>query len=160
MNTFTSAKSQENSLSPLFSDSYYRMRGVRTRRIFAALIDYMIIFLLAFGIILGTMGLAFFWYFTLLFVIHFFYVSFSVMSKSRGTIGQRWMDLEVSLTLDGGRVPFINAAIYTILYYISCGYPLLFIVSLFESHKRCLHDLLAGVIIARRQSSPISYHAL
>ena len=57
--------------------------------------------------------------------------------------------LEVRL-LDGSRVPFVNAAAHAVMYYVSWMFPLVFLVSLFEDNKRCLHDILAGVIVTRR----------
>ena len=61
----------------------------------------------------------------------------------------RLMGLEVRL-LDGSRVPFVNAAAHAVMYYVSWMFPLVFLVSLFEDNKRCLHDILAGVIVTRR----------
>jgi uncharacterized RDD family membrane protein YckC len=50
----------------------------------------------------------------------------------------------------GARVPFINAAAHAVLFYLSWFFPLLFLVSLVDGEKRCLHDMLAGVVVVRR----------
>ena len=50
----------------------------------------------------------------------------------------------------GQRAPFINAAAHGLLYYLSWSFPLVFLVSLVDSEKRFLHDILAGLIVSRR----------
>jgi hypothetical protein len=57
------------------------------------------------------------------------------------------MDLEMRLT-DSARVPFLNAA--AVLFYVSTMFPPVFLVSLVSANKRCLHDMLTGVVITRR----------
>jgi uncharacterized RDD family membrane protein YckC len=37
-----------------------------------------------------------------------------------------------------------------VLFYLSWMFPPVFLVSLLSNDKRCLHDILAGVIITRR----------
>jgi uncharacterized RDD family membrane protein YckC len=51
----------------------------------------------------------------------------------------------------GARVPFINAAAHALFFYLSWFLPPIFLVSLVDSEKRCVHDMLAGVIVIRRQ---------
>ena len=59
----------------------------------------------------------------------------------------RAMDLEMRLT-DGTRVPFLNAAVLAVLFYVSTMFPPVFLVSLVSANKRCLAiDMLAGVIV-------------
>jgi uncharacterized RDD family membrane protein YckC len=60
------------------------------------------------------------------------------------------MDLEMRLHDSGGRVPFINAAAQAVLFYVSWFFPPIFLVSLVDGEKRCLHDILAGVVLVRR----------
>jgi uncharacterized RDD family membrane protein YckC len=60
------------------------------------------------------------------------------------------MDLEMRMDESGARVPFINAAVHAVLFYLSWFFPLLFLVSLVDGEKRCLHDMLAGVVVVRR----------
>jgi len=47
-------------------------------------------------------------------------------------------------------VPFLNAAVHAVLFYVSTMFPPVFLVSLLNANKRCLHDMLAGVIVTRR----------
>jgi len=40
--------------------------------------------------------------------------------------------------------------VQAVLYYVSWCFPPIFLVSLVDSEKRCLHDIIAGVVIVRR----------
>jgi uncharacterized RDD family membrane protein YckC len=82
-------------------------------------------------------------------LIAFFYNGLSVSSAQMGTPGMRLMDLEMRMT-NGSRVPFLNAAVHAVLFYFSWMFPPILLVSLLADDKRCLHDMLAGVIITRR----------
>ena len=70
------------------------------------------------------------------------------------TPGMRAMDLEMRLHSTGGRVPFINAAAQAVMFYVSWFFPPILLVSLVDGEKRCLHDILADVIIVRH-SKPV-----
>ena len=61
----------------------------------------------------------------------------------------RAMDLEMRL-IDGRPVPFLIAAVHAVLFYVTWLLPPLFLVSLIANNKRCLHDILADVIVLRR----------
>ena len=65
------------------------------------------------------------------------------------TPGMRAMDLEMRL-MDGRRVPFLNAAVHAVLFYVSTMFLPVFLVSLLSANKRCLHDMIAGVVVIRR----------
>ncbi len=136
------------------------LEGVRTRRMLAVCVDLVCVALwwtliVVIGILLGfpTMGLT--WIAlaialpALFPVIAFFYNGFSVSSWRRGTPGMRMLDLQAQL-MDGSRVPFLNAAVHAVLFYVSWMFPLVFLVSLVADEKRCLHDILAGIVITRR----------
>jgi uncharacterized RDD family membrane protein YckC len=60
------------------------------------------------------------------------------------------MDLEMRLYDNGARVPFINAAAHALFFYLSWMLPPVFLVSLVDPDKRCVHDMLAGVLVLRR----------
>lgn len=129
--------------------------GVRTRRIFAVLIDLALVATL--GLIFGlafalpTLGLSLLFLPTLFPVIAFFYNGLTISGAGMGTWGMRMMDLEMGLT-DGHRVPFLNAAAHAVLFYLSWSFPPIFLVSLLSRDKRCLHDLLADVMVTRRMA--------
>ena len=68
------------------------------------------------------------------------------------TPGMQLMDLEIRRT-DGTRVPFLYAAVHAVLFYLSWMFPPILLVSLLAEDKRCLHDMLAGVVVTRRVRS-------
>lgn len=82
-------------------------------------------------------------------IVAFFYNGLTVSGARMGTPGMRAMDLEVR-TANGGRAPFINAAVHAVLFYVSWMFPPILLFSLLDGQKRCLHDMLAGLIVTRR----------
>jgi uncharacterized RDD family membrane protein YckC len=62
-----------------------------------------------------------------------------------------FMDLEMR-AMDGGPVGFLQAAVHAVLFYFTWLLPPLLLVSLVTADKRCLHDVLAEVIVLRRSS--------
>jgi uncharacterized RDD family membrane protein YckC len=142
--------------SPFFVTSYLppeALAGVRTRRIVAVCLDLILVSILSFAIWFALLVLSF--GLTLLFLpplfpfVAFFYNGLTISGWRMATPGMRGMDLEMRLT-DGTRVPFINAAVHAVLFYVSWMFPPILLVSLLTSDKRCLHDILAGVIVTRR----------
>ena len=129
------------------------LAGVRTRRMMAVLFDLIVVGLLAatIWIVLGIVSFGLLWFILppLFPIIAFFYNGLTVSGYRMATPGMRAMDLEMRLT-DGSRVPFINAAVHAVLFYVSWMFPPILIVSLLDGQKRCLHDMLAGVIVVRR----------
>lgn len=131
---------------------------VRTRRVFALILDLLLItvlflvFLVALTV-LGLVTFGLFWLFIpILFpVIALFYNGLSVSGWRMATLGMRTFGLEMRLT-NGTRVPFLNAAAHAVFFYLSWTIltPLVFIVSFVAEDKRCLHDMLAGVVVTRR----------
>jgi uncharacterized RDD family membrane protein YckC len=81
--------------------------------------------------------------------VAFFYNGLTVSGYRMATPGMAAMDLEMRL-IEGTRVPFLNAAVHAVLFYVSTMFPPVFLVSLLSPRKRCLHDMIAGVIITRR----------
>lgn len=127
--------------------------GVRTRRIVALILDLVLVSILSFLIWLGltvvTLGLSLLILPPLFPLVAFFYNGLTVSGWRMATPGMRAMDLEMRLT-DGARVPFLNAAVHAVLFYVSTMFPPIFLVSLLSANKRCLHDMLADVIVTRR----------
>lgn len=129
------------------------LAGVRTRRIMAVLFDLVlvsvIVALLWFVLTVATFGLALLFVPPLFPIVAFFYNGLTVSGARMGTPGMRAMDLEVR-TANGGRAPFINAAVHAVLFYVSWMFPPILLFSLLDGQKRCLHDMLAGLIVTRR----------
>ena len=129
------------------------LASVRRRRILAVAFDFVIVSILAFALwlvlLVVTLGMSLLILPPLFPFVAFFYNGLSVSGAKHGTPGMRMMDLEVRMT-DGSRVPFINAAVHGVLFYVSWLFPPILLVSLLADDKRCLHDMLAGVIVTRR----------
>jgi uncharacterized RDD family membrane protein YckC len=130
------------------------LAGVRTRRIFAVVLDLFLVGILAAALwtalLILTLGLSFFFLPPLFPLVAFFYNGLSVSGAKMGTPGMRAMDLEMRMDESGARVPFINAAAHAVLFYLSWFFPLIFLVSLVDGEKRCLHDMLVGAVVVRR----------
>jgi uncharacterized RDD family membrane protein YckC len=130
------------------------LAGVRTRRILAVCVDFTLVSLLVAVLwvvsIVLTFGFALFFLPPLWPIVAFFYNGLSVSGRKMATPGMRLMDLEMRLNDDGARVPFVNAAVHAVLFYVSWCFPPIFLVSLVDAEKRCLHDIIAGVVIVRR----------
>ena len=129
------------------------LAGVRSRRILAIGLDLIIVGVLAImlWLLLGilTLGLALFLVPLPFAIVGFFYNGLTVSGWRMSTPGMHAMDLEMRLS-DGGRVPFINAAVHAMLFYISWFFPLVLLISLLDGEKRLLHDMLCGVVVIRR----------
>ena len=130
--------------------------GVRTRRIMAAAVDITLIGVLvsaaAIVLALPTLGLSILLllFFPVIFaIVAFFYNGFAVSGRNMGTVGMRLMDIEIGMT-DGTRAGFVAAGVHAVLFYASWYFPPVFLVSLLSGDKRCLHDMLADVIVTRR----------
>ena len=130
------------------------LAGVRTRRIIAVCIDLVLVSLLVAALwivsIVLTFGLALFFLPPLYPFVAFFYNGLTVSGLRMATPGMRAMDLEMRMHDTGARVPFVNAAVQAVLFYVSWCFPPVFLVSLIDAEKRCLHDIIAGVVIVRR----------
>ena len=130
------------------------LAGVRTRRILAVCIDLVLVSLLVAVLwiisIALTFGLALFFLPPLYPFVAFFYNGLTVSGPRMATPGMRAMDLEMRMQDTGARVPFINAAVQAVLFYVSWFFPPILAVSLVDGEKRCLHDIIAGVVIVRR----------
>ena len=137
--------------APLRADAY---AGVRTRRILAVCLDLVLVSVLVAlfwtASIVLTLGLALFFLPPLWPIVAFFYNGLTVSGAKMATPGMRAMDLEMRMHITGQRVPFINAAVHAVLFYVSWFFPPIFLVTLVDSEKRCLHDILAEVVVVRR----------
>ena len=130
------------------------LAGVRTRRIVAVCLDFVIVSILALLIwtasVVLTLGLALMFLPPLWPIVAFFYNGLTISGAGMATPGMRALDLEMRMNESGQRVPFVNAAVHAVLFYVSWFFPPIFLVSLVDAEKRCLHDILAEVVIVRR----------
>ena len=128
--------------------------GVRTRRLMALGFDFvavsLIVMLLYVLLAVLTLGLSLFFLPPLWPIVAFFYSGVSMSGPRHATPGMRAMDLEVRLYDSGAPAPFLNAAAHGAFFYISWFFPLVFLVTLVDSEKRFLHDILSGLLVTRR----------
>lgn len=131
--------------------------GVRTRRIFAFLLDYLIVGLLCipFAILVALLGLLTFGLGWALFAIlvpavAIIYVWNTLGGRNQATVGMRMMGIRLD-RLDGRPVDGLLAVVHSVLFWAGNAVltPLILLVSLFADRKRTLHDLLLGTVVTR-----------
>src|SRR3982074_1312380 len=133
-------------------------RGVLTRRVFAVLIDLLVlsipvilavIFIAVFGVITLGLGWALFWLVSPASVIWaLIYYGASLGGPHSATLGMRVMDLELR-TWYGAPSYFVLGAMHAVLFWISVSVlsPLVLLVGLFNGRRRLLHDVLLGTVV-------------
>jgi uncharacterized RDD family membrane protein YckC len=130
------------------------LAGVRTRRLMALAIDFVVVSVIASLVyvllFVLTVGLSFFFLPPLWPIIAFFYNGVSMSGSGRGTPGMRALDLQIGLYDSAGPAPFLNAAAHGVLFYLTWFLPPLFLVTLVDRDKRFLHDILSGLVVTRR----------
>jgi len=135
--------------------------GVRSRRIFAFLIDVIAIAILTFGagivvFILGvfTLGLGFLLYAILPTAVALTYVAFTLGGPLAATPGMRAMGLEMRLWYGAKPYPLL-AAVHALLFWFSISLltPLVLLVSLFSDRKRLLHDIVLGTVVINSEAT-------
>ncbi|MBV6658173.1 MAG: RDD family protein [Devosiaceae bacterium] len=131
--------------------------GVRTRRIFAFLLDVVVL-----GIFIGlgafvvgllgilTFGLGWLLYLVLAPAVAIAYIGLTMGGPKSATPGMQAMGIEMRLW-HGGRMHGLIAIVHALIFYFSVGTGLLWFIilgaSLFSSTKRCLHDVLLGTVV-------------
>lgn len=131
--------------------------GVRTRRVLAFLIDYLIVglLLIPFAIIvffLGilTLGLGWALFSILGPAVALLYVGTTLGGPNQATTGMRMMGIRLD-RLDGRPVDGLLAVVHSVLFWAGNVVltPLILLVTLFSDRKRALHDLLLGTVVSR-----------
>lgn len=129
------------------------LEGVRTRRIMAVGLDLILVSIVSaalfFALFILSFGMSALLLPPMFPLVAFFYNGLTVSGWRMATPGMAFMDLEMR-TMQGTPVPFLQAAVHAVLFYVTWMFPPLFLVSLVASDKRCLHDMLADVVVLRR----------
>lgn len=132
--------------------------GVRMRRVMAVAFDFVAVSCLSgivfVGLLFLSFGMSLFVLPPLFPLVAFFYNGLTISGSAMATPGMRLMDLEVR-TMAGGPAPFLNAAVHAVLFYLTTLLPPLLLVSFITSDKRCLHDILADLIVLRCARPPL-----
>lgn len=133
-------------------------RGVLTRRVFALLIDLVVIavpvilaviFIFLLGFVTFFLGWTLFGLLSPLSIIWaIVYYGWSIGGPHSATIGMRMMDLELR-TWYGARGYFVLGAIHAVLFWATISFltPLVLLVGLFNGRRRLLHDIILGTVI-------------
>jgi uncharacterized RDD family membrane protein YckC len=138
-------------------DDYRLYEGVRTRRVFAFLIDYLIVLLLLipFGILvfflgLLTLGLGWMLFSVLFPAVALTYVWNTLGGPKQATTGMQAMSIRLE-RLDGGRIDGLFAVVHTVLFWAGNVIltPLILAATLILDRKRTVHDLLLGTVVVR-----------
>jgi uncharacterized RDD family membrane protein YckC len=131
--------------------------GVRSRRILAFCLDYLIVALLLipFAILVLLLGLLTFGLGWMLFAVlgpavALIYIWNTLGGSNQATIGMRAMGIRLD-RLDGRPVDGMLAVVHSVLFWAGNVVltPLVLLVSLFADRKRTLHDLLLGTVVTR-----------
>lgn len=145
--------------SPLYAapDDWRAYSGVLSRRVFAFIVDYVIVALLCipaavilFFVSILTLGLGFFLYPVLFIVVAGLYFGWTLGGPNQASLGMRAMGITM-VRVDGRRMDFLTAIVHLALFWIlnSVLTPLIMLAGLFTDRSRLVHDLLLGTVIAR-----------
>ena len=138
-------------------DDVRAYEGVRTRRILAFVLDYVIVGLLSvmFAILvffLGflTLGLGWMLYGILVPAVAILYIWNTLGSTDQATTGMKMMGIRLD-RLDGTPIDGLTAVVHSVLFWAGNVIlsPLVLLVTLFSDRKRTLHDLLLGTVVSR-----------
>lgn len=131
--------------------------GVLSRRIFAFVIDYLLVLLLCIpaavvvfflGVI--TLGLGWFLYPALFVIVALLYFGMTVGGRTQASPGMRAAGIAM-MRVDGRRIDFLTAVVHMVLFWIlnSVLTPLILLAGLFIDRSRLVHDLLLGTVMVR-----------
>ncbi|RYC17708.1 RDD family protein [Ciceribacter ferrooxidans] len=145
--------------NPLYAapDDWRAYSGVLSRRVFAFVIDYLIIALLwipaavlVFFVGILTLGLGFLLYPILFFIVAGLYFGISLAGPFQATPGMRAMGIAM-VRLDGRKIDFVTAIAHLALFWIlnSVLTPLILLAGLFTERSRLAHDFLVGTATIR-----------
>jgi uncharacterized RDD family membrane protein YckC len=131
--------------------------GVRTRRVVAVMIDYLIVALLTIPVailvfFLGilTLGLGWMLFSVLVPAVAVLYIWNTLGSADQATTGMKLMGVRLD-RLDGRPIDGMTAVVHSVLFWAGNVIltPLVLLVTLFSDRKRTLHDLLLGTVVTR-----------
>ncbi len=137
------------------------LAGVRRRRLFAWLVDLVLIGIislvwvlalvatgfLTFGLTWGLLG----WVPAIPILYNWLWVA----SPASATPGQRLAGLIVRRDEDLGRPTVLQAAVSALGYTLTIAAGAIwFAVCLVTTHKRCLHDIVSGLVVVQRHPQP------
>lgn len=145
----------EEGMSTVYSDWRY-FDGVRTKRILAFLIDYLMVGVLVavsaviiFFIGFITLGAGWLLYAILVPLVALSYVSWTMSGPRQATWGMQMMGIKLA-RYDGQSIDWMTALVHAVLFWATTViFAPLLLAPLFLEHKRTLHDLAMGTVVVR-----------
>ncbi|MGB8816716.1 MAG: RDD family protein [Rhizobiaceae bacterium] len=131
--------------------------NVRTRRVMAVLVDWLIVLglcipvsIVIFFLGLATLGLGFGLYGLMVPAMALLYSGVTMSGREQATVGMRMMDIHVE-RLDGKPIDFLTAVAHTFLFWAANVVltPFVLLATLFTDRKRALHDMLTECVVMR-----------
>jgi uncharacterized RDD family membrane protein YckC len=147
----------DGDILPTRLDDARLYEGVRTRRVIAVMIDYLIVAALTipvailvffFGIL--TLGLGWMLFSILVPAVAILYIWNTLGSANQATTGMKMMGIRLD-RLDGRPIDGMTAVVHSVLFWAGNVIltPLVLLVTLFSDRKRTLHDLLLVTVVSR-----------
>ncbi|MCB1470975.1 MAG: RDD family protein [Rhizobiaceae bacterium] len=147
----------EGQISGTRLDDMRAYEGVRSRRVLAFIIDYIIVglllipvavFVLLFGLL--TFGLGWMLFGILVPAVALTYIWWTMGGRKQATIGMQIVGIRLD-RLDGQPIDGLFAVVHSVLFWAGNALltPLILLVTLFTDRKRALHDLLLGTVVTR-----------
>lgn len=142
-------------------DDWRLYEGVRTRRILAFLIDYMLVLVLMipFAILVFLLGIVTLGLGWMLFAafgpfVALTYVALTLGGRRQATVGMQMMGIRL-VRLDGLRVDPLLAIVHTVLFWAGNVFTsgLILLATLVLDRKRTVHDLLLGTVVVRETAA-------
>ena len=147
---------ESDTMSTRLNDSRV-YEGVRTRRVLAFCIDYLIVCLLLipFGILVFlfgilTLGLGWLLFGILVPAVALIYIWNTLGGPKQATVGMQMMSIRLE-RLDGPRIDGITAVVHSVLFWAGNVIltPLILLATFVLDRKRTVHDLLLGTVVTR-----------
>ncbi|MCO5134543.1 MAG: RDD family protein [Phyllobacteriaceae bacterium] len=134
-----------------------RLEGVRTRRVLAFIVDYLIVAVLTmiamvavFFIGILTFGLGWLLYFVLAPLIAMAYVGSTMGGPAQATPGMQFFSIRIERD-DGVPVDFFLAILHGVIFWVAhiTLTPFMLLIALFSERKRLIQDILLGTAVVR-----------
>ena len=138
-------------------DDWRLYEGVRTRRVMAFLIDYLIVALLTVPVAIAifflgivTLGLAWALFAVIVPLVALGYVALTMGGPKQATKGMEMMDIRLQ-RLDGAPVDGLFAVVHSVLFWAFTFVlsPVVLVATFLLDRKRTIHDLLLGSVVVR-----------
>ena len=132
--------------------SLSQLENVRTRRVLAFIVDYLVVGVLSAIVIflvgLLTLGLGFFFAPVIVPLIAMAYVGLTMGGPNQATPGMQFFAIKI-VREDGSMVDPFLAILHGVLFWFLHFTFVLLAVSLFSSRKRLIQDMLLGTFVIR-----------